>query len=94
MKFKSLYGRLLLSFLGILFITIILILALFIGTAGRSFRDTLDNQSFGKLKIFQNILQEKIDRTPGIPLSENHEFKELLHTFSDLFNLKIWITAP
>ncbi len=40
MKFKSLYGRLLLSFLGILFITIILILVLFMGTAGRSFRRT------------------------------------------------------
>jgi len=94
MKFKSLYKRILLSFLGILFITIILILALFMGTAGRSFRNTLDNQSFGKLKIFQDILQEKINRITGIPLTENKEVKELLYTFSDLFNLKIWITAP
>ena len=93
MKFKSLYGRLLTYFLGILFITIILILVLFIGTAGRAFRENLDNQSFGKLKIFQEIIQEKTDRMPGTPLNENKEVKDLLHTFSDLFNLKIWITA-
>jgi two-component system sensor histidine kinase CpxA len=94
MKFKSLYRRLLVSFLGILFVTIFLILALFLGTAGRGFRDALENQSFGKLKIFQGVLQEKIDGMPGIPLNENNEVKELLHIFSDLFNLKIWITAP
>src|SRR3989339_362643 len=94
MKFKSLYRRLLVSFLGILFVTIFLILALFLGTAGRGFRDIIDNQAFGKLKIFQGVLQEKIDRMPGIPLNENNEVKELLHIFSDLFNLKIWITAP
>ncbi len=94
MKFKSIYGRLLLSFLGILLITIILILFLFMGTAGRAFRNTLDNQSFGKLKIFQNILQEKIDRMPGTPLAENPEAKELLYSFSELFNLKIWVTTP
>jgi two-component system sensor histidine kinase CpxA len=94
MKFKSLYRRLLVSFLGILFVTIFLILALFLGTAGRGFREALENQSFGKLKIFQGVLQEKIDGMPGIPLNENNEVKELLHIFSDLFNLKIWITAP
>ncbi|MCM2287277.1 MAG: HAMP domain-containing histidine kinase [Desulfobacula sp.] len=94
MKFKSLYRRLLVSFLGILFVTIFLILALFLGTAGRGFREALENQSFGKLKIFQGVVQEKIDGMPGIPLNENNEVKELLHIFSDLFNLKIWITAP
>ncbi|MDA8135487.1 MAG: HAMP domain-containing sensor histidine kinase [Desulfobacteraceae bacterium] len=93
MKFKSLYRRLLVSFLGILFVTIFLILALFLGTAGRGFRDALNNQAFGKLKIFQRVLQEKIDGMPGISLNENNEVKELLHIFSDLFNLKIWITA-
>ena len=93
MKFKSLYTKLLLSFLCILFITIILSLLLFIGTAGRSFRNTLDNQSFGKLKIFQAMIQEKIEQMPGIPLNENKEVKNLLHSFSDLFNLKIWVTS-
>lgn len=93
MKFKSLYTELLLSFLGILFITITLILVLFIITAGRSFRDNLDNQALGKLKILQGIIRQKIDSAPEISLSENEAVKELLHTFSDLFNLKIWITS-
>lgn len=92
MKFKSLYTGFLLSFLGILFITITLILILFIITTGRSFRDNLDNQALGKLKILQGIIQQKIDRSPKISLSENEDVKELLHNFSDLFNLKIWIT--
>jgi two-component system sensor histidine kinase CpxA len=93
MKFKSLYTGLLLSFLGILFITITLILVLFIITPGRSFRENLDNQALGKLKILQGIIRQKIDRAPEFSLSENKEVKELLHNFSDLFNLKIWITS-
>nr|NJM02233.1 hypothetical protein [Desulfobacula sp.] len=59
MKFKSLYRRLLVSFLGILFVTIFLILALFLGTAGRGFRDALENQSFGKFKIFRESSRKK-----------------------------------
>ena len=94
MKFKSLYIKLLLSFLGVLFITEILILGLFIATAGRSFRHHIDRQSIAKLLIFKEMIQEKVNKERLIPLAQNNEIKKLLYTFSDLLNVKIWVTAP
>jgi two-component system sensor histidine kinase CpxA len=94
MKLKSLYSKLLLSFLGVLFITLILIIVLFVVTAGRSFRHHVDEQAVVKLLIFKDAVQGKVNQKPLVPLGENKEVNELLHTFSDLFDLKIWVTAP
>ncbi|MCK5162917.1 MAG: hypothetical protein KAQ72_04330, partial [Desulfobacula sp.] len=80
MKLKSLYVKLLLSFLGVLFITEILILGLFIVTAGRSFRHQVDKRSTAKLVMFQKIVQEKVNQKPLIPIEHNKKIKELLHT--------------
>ncbi len=94
MKLKSLYSKLLLSFLGVLFITIILILVLFIVTAGRTFKHHLDKQSIAKLLIFKEVIQGKIDQKPLIPIEQNKEVYELLKTLSDIFDIEIWVTAP
>ncbi len=93
MKPKSLYVKILLSFLGVLVVTEILILALFVVTAGRSFRNQIDKQSIAKLIIFKESVQEKIRRHPQIPLEQNSELKKYLMTFSELFDLKIWLTT-
>ncbi len=94
MKIKRLYIKLFLSFLGVLFITEILILALFIVTAGRSFRDHIDKQSMAKLSIFKELVHEKIEKAPLVPLAQNNEIKELFQSFSNLFDVKIWLTSP
>jgi len=94
MKLKSLYSKLLLSFLGVLFITIILIFVLFIITAGRSYRHHMDKQSIAKFSILQKIVQAKLDRKPLVPISQNKDINELLHNLSDLFDVEIWLTAP
>ena len=92
MKPRKLYIKILLAFLGVLFVTEILILALFISTAGRSFKNHFDEQSLAKLFIFRETVQEKINNEPGLPLEQNSGFKEFLITFSQLFDLKIWVT--
>ena len=94
MKLKSLYSKLLLSFLGVLSVTIILIFVLFIITAGRSFKHYIDKQSIAKLVIFKHMIQEKVNQKPSIPIERNNEVKELLHMLSDLFDVRIWVTSP
>jgi len=94
MKLKSLYSKLLLSFLGVLFITIVLIIILSIITAGRSFQRHIDKQSIARLVIFKNMIQEKVDQNPLIPIEQNNEVNKLLQTLSDLVDIKIWVTAP
>lgn len=94
MKIKRLYLKILLSFLMVLFVTLTLILILFITLGGRSFRDYLDRKAFPKLEIFQEMVQEKIDDHPLLPVARNLDLKKQLDTFSSLFDLKIWISDP
>ncbi len=94
MKIKRLYVKILLSFFMVLFVTLSLILILFMTLGGRSFRDYLDKKAFPKLEIFQEMVQEKIDVHPLLPVARNPDLKKQLDTFSSLFDLKIWISDP
>ena len=94
MNLKSLYVKILLSFLGVLFIAGILTLTLFIVTAGKTFKHHLNQQSVAKLSILKTIIQEKADQMPGTALNENSEITGMLRTFSDLFDVKIWLSSP
>ncbi|MCP3940578.1 MAG: HAMP domain-containing histidine kinase [Desulfobacteraceae bacterium] len=89
-----LYLKILLSFFGILSITLALSLALFIAIEGRTFRDYLDKNAFPKLQIFQEMIQKKIDAHPFLALEQNSDLKKQLDTFSTLFGIKIWISDP
>ena len=93
MKLKSLYIKLLLSFLGVLFITFILIVVLFVVTAGRSFKYHYYKQSIAKLSLFKQVVQEKVNQKPLIPIKDNRELNEFLHTLSDLFDIEMWVTT-
>jgi signal transduction histidine kinase len=94
MKLKSLYVKILLAFAGVLFVTEILILALFIGTAGRTFKKHIDRQSVAKLVVFRNSVSEKLADAPELALADNRELAQYLSTFARLFDLTIWMTGP
>jgi len=94
MKLRRLYVKILLSFFGILLVTLALSIVLFVTIGGRSFRDYLDKNAFPKLEIFQEMVQEKIDAHPLLPIAQNPDLKKQLETFATLFDLKIWIDDP
>lgn len=93
MRLKSLYLKILLSFFTVLCVTLVLILFLFLITAGRSFRYNIDKQSIAKLKIFRQGIQKLMDDAPTIPFQNNERVKEQLSTYSNLFDLNIWATS-
>ncbi len=94
MRIKRLYLKILLSCLGILFVTILLILGLFILTAGQSYKSYLDKQTMAKLKIFKVMVQKEVDRHRELPAMANQDLVQLLNTCATLFALKVWITDP
>ncbi len=94
MRLKSLYVKILLSFLVVLFVTEILIFSLFVITAGRSFRHHLDNQNIAKLLFFKSIVQDRIKKAPHIPVSQREDIKIFLHKYANLLEMKIWMTDP
>lgn len=94
MKIKRLYLKILISCIGILFITISMILVLFMLTAGRSYKSYIDSQTLSKLQVFQVMVQETIDRQPDRPPADNPELLKLLNTYAALFDIKMWFTDP
>lgn len=94
MKLKRIYTKLLLSFFGVLIITLVLIFAMFVVTAGRAFREEVNRQAFGKLSVFKTVVTDKLQEHPFIPVQENPDLMEMFQTFSQLFDVKIWITDP
>lgn len=94
MKIKRLYLKILISCVGILFITISMIVVLFVFTAGRSYKSYIDSQTLSKLKIFQVIVQDAVDAHPDKKADNNPDLIKLLDTYASLFDLKIWLTTP
>jgi len=92
MKIKRLYIKILLSFLGVLLITLALSIILFVFTAGRAYKADLNEKTLSKLQIFREIIQKDIDLHPALSIDKNPDLLKELNTFSDLFDVKIWIS--
>ncbi|MBI4776278.1 MAG: hypothetical protein HY788_19205, partial [Deltaproteobacteria bacterium] len=65
MKQGKLYIKIFLSFLGILFICELLIFALFIITAGRTFRDRFHQYTEAKVLVAKRFIEDRINETSG-----------------------------
>jgi len=94
MKIKRLYLKILFAFLGILLITILLTIGLFMETAGRCYKSYLDNETLAKLKIFKVMVQKEVDRHKDLPAGKNPDLVQLLETGTALFDVKLWLTEP
>nr|WP_320015575.1 HAMP domain-containing sensor histidine kinase [uncultured Desulfobacter sp.] len=94
MTIKRLYLKILFAFLGILLITILLTIGLFIATAGRCYKSDLNRQTIAKLKIFKVMVQKEADRHKDLPAEKNPDLIQLLDTCTALFGVKLWMTEP
>jgi len=94
MTIKRLYLKILLSFLGILLITILLTIGLFMATAGRCYKTYMDRQTIAKLNIFKAMVEKEMDRYPGLAAEKNPGLVELLNNFTALSGVKFWLTGP
>ncbi len=92
MKVKRFYTRLLFTFIGVLLVTEVLILILFMATAGHSFRDYFKEQSRAKLVFFRQMVQDRIDSAPDTALAGNKALAQLISQYAALFKADIWIT--
>jgi len=94
MRIKSLYLKILFAFLGILLITILLTIGLFMGTAGRCYKSYLDHETIARLTIFKIMVQREVDRHKDLPAEKNPDLVQLLDTCTALFDVKFWLTEP
>ncbi len=91
MKPGKLYIKIFLSFLAILFITEILIFALFIMIPGKHFRAQLEDDTKAKVLIIKEIVEDKIRSAPTTELGKNEPLREFISDFGGILGAKIWL---
>lgn len=94
MQIKRLYLKILFAFLGILLITILLTIGLFMMTSGRCYKSDLDHKALAKLNVFKSMVQKQVDRHKELPAEKNPDFIQLLENSTSLFDVKLWLTEP
>lgn len=91
MKPGKLYIKIFLSFLAILFITEILIFALFVMIPGKDFRAQLEHYTKEKVLIVKEIVEDKIRSAPFTELSRNEPLREFISDFGEFLGAKVWL---
>ncbi len=72
-------------------LTEILFVGLFIGTAGRAFKNRVKEQTLSKVYVFKEIVQEKIDKEPDIPVAQREDIQLFFSYFSRLLDIELWL---
>jgi two-component system sensor histidine kinase CpxA len=94
MQIKRLYLKILFAFLGILLITVLLTIGLFMMTSGRCYKSDLDHKALAKLNVFKTMVQKQVDRHTDLPAEKNPALIQLLKNSTSLFDVKLWLTEP
>ena len=92
MKQGKLYIKIFLSFLGILFICELLIFALFIITAGRTFRDRFHQYTEAKVLVAKRFIEDRINGTIEPASPRNDPVEDALIFLGKTYRVKLWLT--
>jgi signal transduction histidine kinase len=91
MKSKKLYIKISLSFLALLFITLIVVFALFIALPGKHFTTRLEEYTKTKVMIVKEIVEDKIRSAPNTDLSKNEQLRDFIVNFGEILEAKVWL---
>jgi two-component system sensor histidine kinase CpxA len=91
MKSKKLYIKISLSFLALLFITLIVIFALFLVLPGKYFTTRLEEYTKTKVLIVKEIVEDKIRSAPNTDLSKNEQLRDFIVNFGEILEAKVWL---
>jgi signal transduction histidine kinase len=92
MKFRSMYTKILLSFLVVLIITEILVFFLFIMIPARHFTARFEQFAKTKVLVVKEMVEDKIRSVPPADWSENAPLREFISDFGKLLGAPVWVT--
>jgi len=90
MKLRSMYTKILLSFLVVLVITEILVFFLFIMIPARHFTARFERFAKSKVLVVKEIVEDKLGSLPATDWSENVPLKEFISDFGKLLGAPVW----
>ena len=91
MRPRSLYLKILLSFVGILLLTEALILVLFIFGAGRHFKEKVESYTGAKVLMARDYIQDTIRADKGSAPVGRGGLAGLLHKLGSMYGAKLWV---
>ena len=92
MKLRSMYTKILLSFLVVLIITEILVFFLFIMIPARHFTARFEEFAKNKVLVVKEIVEDKVKSVPPADWSENGPLKDFISDFGKLLGAPVWVT--
>jgi signal transduction histidine kinase len=92
MKFRSMYMKILLSFLVVLLITEILVFFLFIMIPARHFTARFEQFAKTKVLVVKEMVEDKVRSVPAADWSENVPLREFISDFGKLLGAPVWVT--
>ena len=94
MRPGKLYIKISLSFLAVLFITLIVIFTLFLVSPGKHFATRLEEHTKTKVLIVKEVVEDKIRSAPIKDLSKNEQLREFIANFGAILGAKVWLQRP
>ena len=91
MRPGKLYIKISLSFLAVLFITLIVIFTLFLMSPGKHFATRLEEHTKTKVLIVKEVVEDKIRSAPTKDLSKNEQLGEFILSFGKILGAKVWL---
>jgi signal transduction histidine kinase len=92
MKFRSMYTKILLSFLVVLLITEILVFFLFIMIPARHFTARFEQFAKTKVMVVKDMVEDKVRSAPAADWSENVPLRGFISDFGKLLGAPVWVT--
>lgn len=94
MRPGKLYIKILLSFLAVLFTTLLVVFVLFLSLPSNRFTTRLEEFTQKKALIIKEVVEEKIQSAPATELSQNGPLKDFILNFGKIMEAKVWIQKP
>ena len=94
MRPGKLYIKILLSFLAVLFTTLLVVFVLFLSLPSNHFTTRLEEFTQKKALIIKGVVEEKIRSAPTGDISQNGPLKEFVLNFGKIMEAKVWIQKP
>lgn len=94
MKIGKLYIKISLSFLGLFFMTLILIFVLFLLSPGKHITTRLEQYTKTRAMIVKEVMEDKIGSVPEKDLFENDQLKEFVSKIGRILGADVWLRLP
>jgi two-component system sensor histidine kinase CpxA len=93
MNLSKLYIKIFLSFLLVLTVTLALIFAIFMISAGKDFHSRMGHYIRAHVLLTKELVEDKITSNPDVSIPRNEALREVIGRLGEAYSSKVWLTG-